>query len=164
MSNEICCRKSPHSNEPVWCASMNSHFSRRVIVAVGASKAGKTGVVFVDAGANVARNYTQGKVTSQNLWSWYDRHAVGITWRWCVELKGEDLWSCSHKIESVSLRKCSYDHWLTNKSYLSAILDILDICLFHGCVCFYFFSSIATWTFYVLKCVYIYCFLCCFYA
>jgi len=48
---------------------MNSHFSRRVIVAVGASKAGKTGVVFVDAGANVARNYTQGKVTSQNLWS-----------------------------------------------------------------------------------------------
>ena len=27
----------------------------------------------------------------------------------------------SSKIESVSLRKCPYDHWLTNKAYLSAI-------------------------------------------
>ena len=33
-----------------------------------------------------------------------------------LELKGEYSWSCSHKIESVS-----YDHWLTNKAYLSAI-------------------------------------------
>ena len=24
--------------------------------------------------------YTQGEVTSQNLWSRYDRHFVGITW------------------------------------------------------------------------------------
>jgi len=36
-----------------------------------------------------------------------DRHVVGVTWQ-CVELKGEDLWSYSHKIESVSLRKCPY--------------------------------------------------------
>jgi len=28
----------------------------------------------------------------------------------------------SHKTESVSLRKCLYDHWLTNKVYLSAII------------------------------------------
>ena len=39
----------------------------------------------------------------------------------CVELKGEDLWSYSPKTESVSLRKCPYDHKLTNKAYLSAI-------------------------------------------
>ena len=45
----------------------------------------------------------------------------GYNWAWCVELKGEDLWSCSRKFESVSLRKCPYDHWLTNKAYLSAI-------------------------------------------
>ena len=38
-----------------------------------------------------------------------------------MELKGEDLWSCSHKIIPVSLRKCPNDHWLTNKAYLSAI-------------------------------------------
>ena len=25
------------------------------------------------------------------------------------------------KIELLSLRKCPYDHWLTNKAYLSAI-------------------------------------------
>ena len=29
--------------------------------------------------------YTQGEVTSQNLWSLYDRHVVGITWH--------DVWS-----------------------------------------------------------------------
>jgi len=39
----------------------------------------------------------------------------------CVELKGEHFGVSSHKIESVSLRKCPYDHWLTNKAYLSAI-------------------------------------------
>ena len=44
----------------------------------------------------------------------------GYNLAWCVELKGDDLWSCSHKIESVNLRKCPYDHWLTNKVYLSA--------------------------------------------
>jgi len=38
-----------------------------------------------------------------------------------VELKGEYLWSYSHKIESVSLRKCPYDHELTSKAYLSVI-------------------------------------------
>ena len=40
-------------------------------------------------------------VTSQSLWSRYDRHFVGIT-RQCVELKGEDLSSYSNKIEPVS--------------------------------------------------------------
>ena len=39
----------------------------------------------------------------------------------CVELNGEGLSCYSNKIESVSLRKCPYDHWLTNKVYLSAI-------------------------------------------
>jgi len=29
--------------------------------------------------------YTRGEVTSQNLWSRYDRHVVGITWH--------DVWS-----------------------------------------------------------------------
>ena len=32
---------------------------------------------------------------------------------------------------------------------------IQDICLFHSCVSFYFLSSIATWMFYVLICVYL---------
>jgi len=39
-----------------------------------------------------------------------------------VELKGEDLWSYSRKIElAVGLRKCPYDHSLTSKAYLSVI-------------------------------------------
>jgi len=38
-----------------------------------------------------------------------------------VALIDEDLWSYSHKTESDSLRKYPYDHWLTNKAYLSAI-------------------------------------------
>ena len=37
------------------------------------------------------------------------------------ELNGEDSSCSSNKIESVCLRKCPYDHWLTNKAYLSAI-------------------------------------------
>jgi len=28
----------------------------------------------------------------------------------CVQLKGEDLWSCLHKTESASLTKCRRDH------------------------------------------------------
>jgi len=36
-------------------------------------------------------------------------------------LSGEALSRYSNKIESVSLRKCPYDHRLTNKAYLSAI-------------------------------------------
>jgi len=40
---------------------------------------------------------------------------------WCVQLNGEDLSRYSNKIELVSLRKCPYDHWLTNEAYLSAI-------------------------------------------
>jgi len=35
---------------------------------------------------------------------------VGDNLAWCVELKGDDLRSYSHKIESVSLRKCPHDH------------------------------------------------------
>jgi len=63
--------------------------------------------------------YAFGEATSQNLWSLYDRHVAGITWH-DVGLKREDLSSCSHKTESVSLGKCPCDHWLTNKAYLSA--------------------------------------------
>ena len=39
-----------------------------------------------------------------------------------MELKGEDLWSYSHKIESVSFQKCPHDHLLYNKVYLSSII------------------------------------------
>jgi len=38
----------------------------------------------------------------------------------CV-IDGEELSCHSNKTESVSLRKCPYDQWLTNKAYLSAI-------------------------------------------
>jgi len=61
-------------------------------------------------------------VTSQGLWSRYDRHL----WEYhdkCVMLNGEDLSCNSNKIESVrpTLRKCPYDKILTSKAYLSAI-------------------------------------------
>jgi len=61
-------------------------------------------------------------VTSQN----YGHNTIAILWvgnntTLCVELNGKDLPCYSNKIESVSLRKCPYDHWLTNKAYLSAI-------------------------------------------
>jgi len=60
--------------------------------------------------------YTQGEVTSQSLWSWYGRHFVCIT-----RHNALSYISCySNKIESFNLRKCPYDHWLTNKAYLSA--------------------------------------------
>jgi len=42
----------------------------------------------------------------------------------CVELNGEDLSCYSDKTESVSFWKCSYDDWLTNKAYLSAVTVI----------------------------------------
>ena len=47
----------------------------------------------------------------------------GYNLAWCVVLNCEDLWSCSHKTESVSLRICPHDHWLrpTTKAYLSAL-------------------------------------------
>ena len=32
---------------------------------------------------NERTSYTQGEVTSQNLWSRYDLHVVGITWLMC---------------------------------------------------------------------------------
>jgi len=53
----------------------------------------------------------------------YGHDTIAMLWVWWVELKGEDrpIWSCSRKIESVTLRKCPHDHWLTNKAYLSAI-------------------------------------------
>ena len=38
--------------------------------------------------------------------------------RW---VNGEDLSCYLNKIESVGLRKCPYDHWLTKKVYLSAL-------------------------------------------
>ena len=47
-------------------------------------------------------HYTEGEVTSQSLWSRYDRHFVGITRYKCVELNGKDLLYYSNKIESVS--------------------------------------------------------------
>ena len=39
----------------------------------------------------------------------------------CVELNGEDLSCYSNKTQSVSLRKCPYVHWVTNKACSSAI-------------------------------------------
>ena len=39
----------------------------------------------------------------------------------CGELKGGDLSCYSDKTESVSLRICPYDRWLTNNAHLSAI-------------------------------------------
>ena len=51
----------------------------------------------------------------------------GYNLAWCVELKVDDLWSCSHKLESVSLRKCPHDHWHTTKAHLSA-LTVASIC------------------------------------
>ena len=38
-----------------------------------------------------------------------------------VELNGEDLSCYSNKFESVILRKCPYDHCLTNKACLGTI-------------------------------------------
>ena len=69
-----------------------------------------------------SERYAQGAMTSQSLWSWYDRHFVGINTTKCVELNGEDLSCYSKKLESVSLRKRPYDRWLTNNAYLSAII------------------------------------------
>jgi len=41
--------------------------------------------------------YTYGESTSQNLWSRYDRHFVGIAWHSVNELMTEDLPSYSNK-------------------------------------------------------------------
>ena len=57
----------------------------------------------------------------QSLQSRYNRHYVGITRHNAVKLNGKDFSCYSNKIEWVSLRKCPYDHWLTNKAYSSAI-------------------------------------------
>jgi len=45
----------------------------------------------------------------------------GYSRTYYVKLNGEDLLCYSNKTESVSLRKCPYDHELANKAYLSAI-------------------------------------------
>jgi len=60
-------------------------------------------------------------VTSQSLWSLYDRHFCGYNTTYCVELNGDDLSCYSNKNESDSLRKCPHDHGLTNKAYFSAV-------------------------------------------
>jgi len=69
----------------------------------------------------VYTTHTQREVTSQSLWPRYDHHFCGYDTIWCVEINGEDLSCYSNKTESVTLRKCPYDHWLTNKAYLSTI-------------------------------------------
>ena len=45
----------------------------------------------------------------------------GYNLAYYVELIGEDLTFYSNKIKLISLRKCSRDHWPTNKAYLSAV-------------------------------------------
>ena len=45
----------------------------------------------------------------------------GYNTTYCVELSGEDFSCYSNKIKPFSLRECLYDHWLTNKAYLSSI-------------------------------------------
>jgi len=44
----------------------------------------------------------------------------------CAEWNGADLSCYSNETKSLSLRKCSYDNWLTNKAYLSAV-TVTDI-------------------------------------
>jgi len=46
---------------------------------------------------------TQGEVTSQNLWSRYDRHFAGITWHHVWSLGGEALSYCLNYIKPVGL-------------------------------------------------------------
>ena len=66
-------------------------------------------------------------VTAFTFIIWYDTYNTirspfcGYDTILCVELNGEDLSCCLNKIESISLRKCPYDHHLTNKAYLSTI-------------------------------------------
>ena len=60
-------------------------------------------------------------MTSQSLWSRYDRHFVGITRYTVLSWIAKIYRVNSNKIESVSFRKCPYDYWLTNKAYASAI-------------------------------------------
>jgi len=52
--------------------------------------------------------YTQGEVTSHNLWLRYDRHFVGIGLT--RYNGGEDLVCYSNKITLVGLQRCPYDH------------------------------------------------------
>ena len=63
---------------------------------------------------------TESVVTIRSPFYWYNTV-------WCVVLNGEDLSCYSNKIGSVSLRKCPYDHWLTNKAYLSTV-TVTNIC------------------------------------
>jgi len=52
---------------------------------------------------STVRFYTQSEMTSQSLWSRYDRHFVGICSTRYNALCGEDLSCHSNKTESVSL-------------------------------------------------------------
>ena len=60
--------------------------------------------------------YTQGDVTSHNLWSRHDRHFVGIT---CIThnvicgVKGRRFTVLFEQNWISQIRKCPYDHWLT---------------------------------------------------
>jgi len=49
-------------------------------------------------------------LTSQSLWSRYDRHFVGITRYNFVELNCEGFSCYSNKTESLSVRQCPCDH------------------------------------------------------
>ena len=60
------------------------------------------------------RNVTESMVTIRSPFCGYNTIS-------CVELNGEDLSCYSYETESVSLRKCPYQHWLTSKAYLSAV-------------------------------------------
>jgi len=61
-------------------------------------------------------------VTSQNLWSRYDRHVVGISWHDVWSYKAKICGVIHVKLEPVSFQKCPHDHLLYNKAYLSGII------------------------------------------
>jgi len=61
---------------------------------------------------------TESEVTSQNLWSKYDRHFVGITWHIMCGVKGRRfIVLFGYKLNQFGLRKCPHSQWLTNKAY-----------------------------------------------
>ena len=64
---------------------------------------------------------TWGEATSQNLWSRYVRHFVGITRHIVWSQKAKICGVIRGKIEPVRLRKCLYDYQLTGKAYLSDV-------------------------------------------
>jgi len=54
----------------------------------------------------------RGEVTSQSLWSRYDRHFVGIhdIMRWVKWRRFTALFKLNRVLETLNLRKCPYDH------------------------------------------------------